>query len=61
MDGLNAATGKLGPRKAQGVDRLSPLDIERLPDCAKEQFLAILQKAEEHCMWPPQLNGTLGA
>ncbi|CAK0817692.1 unnamed protein product, partial [Prorocentrum cordatum] len=61
VDGLNAATGKLGPRKAQGVDRLSPLDVERLPDCAKEQFLAVLHQAEAHCMWPPQLNGTLGA
>ncbi|CAK0814093.1 unnamed protein product, partial [Prorocentrum cordatum] len=64
-DCLNAATGKPGPRmacrKAQGVDRLSPLDVERFPDCAKEQFLAVLHQAGAHCMWPPQLNGTLGA
>ncbi|CAK0839890.1 unnamed protein product [Prorocentrum cordatum] len=53
---LNAATHRMGVKKARGIDAIGPLDIERLPDQAKYGFLDIIAQAEEHLMWPPQLE-----
>ncbi|CAK0883367.1 unnamed protein product, partial [Prorocentrum cordatum] len=58
---LNAATHRMGVKKARGIDAIGPLDIERLPDQAKYGFLDIIAQAEEHLMWPPQVLGTIGA
>ncbi|CAK0873647.1 unnamed protein product, partial [Prorocentrum cordatum] len=58
---LNAATHRMGVKKARGIDAIGPLDIERLPDQAKYSFLYIIAQAEEHLMWPPQVLGTIGA
>eukprot|EP00959_Pyramimonas_sp_CCMP1952_P110746 2317058-Pyramimonas_sp.AAC.1 len=35
IEDLNAATRRMGVKKARGVDAIGPLDIERLPDQAK--------------------------
>jgi hypothetical protein len=48
-------------KKARGIDAIGPLDIERLPDQAKVDFLDIIADAERYIMRPPQVLGTIGA
>eukprot|EP00959_Pyramimonas_sp_CCMP1952_P135188 2828943-Pyramimonas_sp.AAC.1 len=48
------------PRAGQGVDRLSPVDIERLPPEGLDELAQLLNDAEACLTWPWQLPLTIG-
>eukprot|EP00959_Pyramimonas_sp_CCMP1952_P015952 337208-Pyramimonas_sp.AAC.1 len=41
-------------RAGMGIDRLSPLDFERLPDCAIEDLVNLFSAIEASLTWPWQ-------
>eukprot|EP00959_Pyramimonas_sp_CCMP1952_P095115 1989012-Pyramimonas_sp.AAC.1 len=47
-------------RAGQGIDRLSQLDLERLPDEALSELAELFNMFEECQTWPWQLMGVLG-
>eukprot|EP00959_Pyramimonas_sp_CCMP1952_P241868 5055622-Pyramimonas_sp.AAC.1 len=47
-------------RAGLGIDRLTPLDSERLPDCALDELAGIFETIEATCTWPWQLLVVLG-
>ena len=51
----------MAPRKAQGVDALSPPDLLRLPATAMEHLTQFLNNCEAQRVWPAQLLTTIGA
>eukprot|EP00959_Pyramimonas_sp_CCMP1952_P333677 6987959-Pyramimonas_sp.AAC.1 len=47
-------------RAGMGVDMLSPLDFERLPDEALAELVLLYQACECHLVWPGQILLILG-
>eukprot|EP00959_Pyramimonas_sp_CCMP1952_P378069 7919716-Pyramimonas_sp.AAC.1 len=47
-------------RAGMGVDMLSPLDFERLPDEALAELVLLYQACEYHLVWPGQILLILG-
>eukprot|EP00959_Pyramimonas_sp_CCMP1952_P056290 1175762-Pyramimonas_sp.AAC.1 len=43
-----------------GLDRLSPIDLERLPDAALTELAQLYNMFEECQTWPWQLMGVVG-
>eukprot|EP00959_Pyramimonas_sp_CCMP1952_P391202 8198264-Pyramimonas_sp.AAC.1 len=48
------------PRSGQGVDRLSPFDVERLPSEGLDEWIHLLNTAEACLTWPWQLVLPIG-
>eukprot|EP00959_Pyramimonas_sp_CCMP1952_P249037 5205779-Pyramimonas_sp.AAC.1 len=57
---IRRATKKMRPKLGQGVDRLSPLDIERLPDSALTELSSLFETIEEALAWPIQTQLVIG-
>eukprot|EP00959_Pyramimonas_sp_CCMP1952_P108879 2276682-Pyramimonas_sp.AAC.1 len=58
---LDAVLPRIPARKAKGVDSLSPLDIQRLPDAARQAFVDNLNAIEAAGVWPSCLSSVFGA
>ncbi|CAK0811743.1 unnamed protein product, partial [Prorocentrum cordatum] len=58
---LDAVLPKIPAKKAKGVDALSPLDIQRQPDAARQAFVDTLNAIEAAGVWPSSLSSVLGA
>ena len=52
---VRAAAHLMRPRAGQGVDRLSPLDLERLPPEGVEELASVMNAAEACLTWPWQI------
>ena len=52
VEQLRAAAKALRPEAGRGVDQMTPLDFERLPDRALEQLVSPLQAVEICGPWP---------
>ena len=58
---LLVALKSMAPNKAQGVDMLSPPDLQRLPPAAFEELASLLNQCEAAMAWPAQLMYVVGA
>eukprot|EP00959_Pyramimonas_sp_CCMP1952_P274210 5731754-Pyramimonas_sp.AAC.1 len=57
---IRGALRRMKPRAGQGLDRLSPTDLDRLPDAALAALASLFVMTEESCTWPWQLLPVLG-
>eukprot|EP00959_Pyramimonas_sp_CCMP1952_P158435 3313381-Pyramimonas_sp.AAC.1 len=58
--GIRAAAHAMKPRAGLGVDVLTPLDFERLPDLALDELRGLYAVVEETLVWPSQVSLALG-
>ena len=47
-------------RAGQGIDQMSPVDIQRLPDVGVEQLTSLFEACESQMTWPWQVLMILG-
>ena len=53
-DMLSQAAKRIKPKAGLGVDRITPVDYQRLPAAALAELTLILQAVEETLVWPIQ-------
>eukprot|EP00959_Pyramimonas_sp_CCMP1952_P187029 3911116-Pyramimonas_sp.AAC.1 len=53
-DDVRGALKRMKARAGMGIDRLSPLDFERPPDCAIEDLVNLFTDIEASLTWPWQ-------
>ena len=57
---LRRALRAMRPRTGRGVDQMTPLDFERLPDAALQEMVHMLCQAEAVASWPRQVLLVVG-
>eukprot|EP00959_Pyramimonas_sp_CCMP1952_P206622 4320886-Pyramimonas_sp.AAC.1 len=48
------------PKAGLGIDQMSPLDFDRLPDCAVAELCELYRLVEEGLSWPWQVLTVVG-
>ena len=60
MGDIRTALRRMKPRSGKGLDRLSPTDLDRLPEEALSSLASLFMMIGECCTWPWQLLPVLG-